>query len=75
MRYSAKSLLEMGLRGLSQGLFLIAGFSFFFGGRAIHEFAQVERVLAEADGLILAVAAGLLGLGAKALELRLSQVD
>jgi hypothetical protein len=36
-------------------------------------FVHVERVLAEADGLILAVVTGLLGLGVKALELHISK--
>ena len=44
------------LRGLSSFLALIAGLSFFFGGRAIHEFGKVDRSLAEILGIGVAFA-------------------
>ena len=39
------------LRGLSSILLVICGLSFFFGGRAIHEFGRVDRTLAEVIGI------------------------
>ncbi len=44
------------LRGLSSFLAVIAGLSFFFGGRAIHEFGKVDRLLAEILGIGVAFA-------------------
>ena len=39
----------------------VGGFSFFFGGRALHEFAHVDRVVAECEGIFAAVVLILLG--------------
>jgi len=39
---------------MSSVLIVIAGMSFFFGGRAIHEFGTVDRTLAEIIGIGLA---------------------
>ena len=39
----------------------IAGFSFWVGGRAISEFARVDRILAEFLGLLIAVVTGIDG--------------
>ena len=44
------------LRGLSSSLAVIAGLSFLFGGRAIHEFGKVDRLLAEILGIGVAFA-------------------
>jgi hypothetical protein len=44
------------LRGLSSFLAVIAGLSFLFGGRAIHEFGKVDRSLAEILGIGVAFA-------------------
>ena len=44
------------LRGLSSPLAVIAGLSFLFGGRAIHEFGKVDRLLAEILGIGVAFA-------------------
>jgi hypothetical protein len=44
------------LRGLSRFLAVIAGLSFFLGGRAIHEFGKVDRLLAEILGIGVAFA-------------------
>lgn len=52
------------LRGVAWLLFAMAGLSFWFGGRAISEFAKTERILAEIEGIGLAALCG--GLGALA---------
>ena len=44
------------LRGLSSFLGVIAGLSFLFGGRAIHAFGKVDRLLAEILGIGVAFA-------------------
>ncbi|WP_142988318.1 hypothetical protein [Granulicella rosea] len=53
------------LQGIGSLLLVIAGLSFFWGGRALHEFLGVDRLLAELGGLTLAAVAGLLGMLAK----------
>ena len=53
------------LNGASQLLFGVAGLMFFFGGRALHDFVKVERILAEAEGMGLAVLFGVLGVAAR----------
>ncbi|HEX4007176.1 MAG TPA: hypothetical protein VHX60_13455 [Acidobacteriaceae bacterium] len=52
--------LEITLRGFSKTLMAAAALLFFLGGRAIHEFLHVERLLAEGEGLGLCVVSGLL---------------
>ncbi len=49
------------LRGLGYVLFTVAGLLFFWGGRAISEFAKVDRLLAEIEGIALSAALGILG--------------
>lgn len=46
-------------------LIVIAGISFFFGGRAIHEFGAADRTLAEIIGIGLAFLCLILGAVAK----------
>jgi hypothetical protein len=41
--------------------YLAAGLSFWVGGRAIHEFAGTDRIVAEFWGIALAVGLGLMG--------------
>ena len=53
------------LRGASNTLFVIAGLSFFVGGRAISEFTKTDRVLAEGLGIGLTVVCAALGMVAK----------
>lgn len=62
MRWAAKYLLA----GLGWILLVIAGLSFFVGGRAISEFGKVERILAEVLGIAIAIACAALGVLAKA---------
>ncbi len=50
------------LSGLSWVLIGIGGMSFWVGGRALHEFAGIDRAIAEVEGL--AGAAVLIALGA-----------
>lgn len=53
------------LRALSWVTFAIAGMAFWVGGRAISEFGHMDRILAEALGLSIAGATGMLGYGLK----------
>jgi len=64
-RSATRSSLKYFLQGLSSVSFAIAGLSFFFGGRAIHEFGGVDRTLAEVIGLGLAFVCGAMGWIAK----------
>ena len=55
-------------------MFLVmAGLAFWFGGRAISEFSKTERMLAEMEGIALAVSLGGLGAIAKAVADRLEE--
>ena len=65
MNPSTKPILKSLLRGVAWILFGAAGLLFFWGGRAIHDFAKTERVLAEMEGIGLAVLCGGLGAVAK----------
>ena len=53
-RPKARTTLKYLLKGLSKLLFLVGALFFLVGGRAIHEFGHVERVLAEVLGLATA---------------------
>jgi hypothetical protein len=61
------------LKGVAWTLFAIAGLAFWVGGRAISEFAHTERILAELEGLVIAVALGGLGFVAKTAGDRVSE--
>ena len=52
------------LRGISQVLFVIAGF-FFVGGRVISQFTKTDRVSAEMLGIGSAFVFGIFGMVAK----------
>jgi len=65
MTDSAKTAMKYALRGLSGFLFVIAGIAFWFGGRAIHDFVNTERILAEIEGIAVAAMFGGLGVIAK----------
>ena len=60
---------------LSKALFLIGGLSFFFGGRALAEFAKVDRLLAEMAGIALAFVFVLLGFGLRSFSEKLTEAD
>jgi hypothetical protein len=61
MTITARSVLKSFLLGSSWLLLGIAALAFWFGGRAIHEFGKVDRLLAELLGLSIAVVTGALG--------------
>jgi hypothetical protein len=65
MTGSRKSPVKYLLRGLAWLFFVIAVLAFWMGGRAIHEFANTERVPAEMGGILVAVLFGGLGAIAK----------
>lgn len=49
------------LRSTASVLFVAAGLAFWVGGRAISEFAHVERIFAEFLGIVLAVVCAVIG--------------
>lgn len=53
------------LNGMAWFFFAVAGCAFWFGGRAMHEFANTERVLAEMEGIGMAILFGGVGAIAK----------
>ena len=61
MTTANKSVLKAFLRVGSWLLLGIAGIAFWVGGRAISEFAKVDRILAEFLGLLIAVVTGIVG--------------
>jgi hypothetical protein len=65
MTASRKATLASLLRGVAWLFVVLAGLAFWVGGRAISEFAKTERVLAEMEGIALAVLFGGLGAIAK----------
>jgi hypothetical protein len=46
------------LNGVAWFFLVVAGIAFWVGGRAIHEFANTERMLAEMEGIGIAVLFG-----------------
>ena len=64
-QHATRSTLKHLLQGVSSVLIVIAGISFFVGGRAIHEFGAVDRALAEIIGIGLAFLCLILGVVAK----------
>jgi hypothetical protein len=75
MNVSTKSALKSLLRGVAWLLFAIAGLAFWVGGRAINEFAKTERLLAEMEGIGLAVVCAGLGAVAKAAGERRAEAE
>jgi hypothetical protein len=65
MTASTTSTLKLLLRGVSWLLLAVAGFAFWVGDRAISEFAKTDRILAEMEGIGLAIVTGALGFVAK----------
>ncbi len=63
MTPSTRSALKSLLGGVAWLLFAVAGLAFWIGGRAISEIYQVDRILAEMEGMALAVVTGALGSG------------
>ena len=61
MTAQTRSLLKAFLLGLAWLLFGVAALAFWVGGRAIHEFAEIDRILAEVLGLFIALATGMIG--------------
>jgi hypothetical protein len=75
MKPSTRTTLESLLRGLAGLSGVAAGLVFWFGGGLIHAFGETDRVLAEVEGIIVALLfLGLAG-GARILEDRLDEGD
>ena len=60
MTAATRSFWKVFLHGLAWILFAVAGVAFWVGGRAISEFAKIDRILAEMLGLGIAFATGVL---------------
>ena len=60
MTASTRSFWKASLHGLAWILFVIAGLTFWVGGRAISEFGRIDRILSEMLGLGIAFATGAL---------------
>jgi hypothetical protein len=75
MNVSIKSAPRSVLQGVAWLLFAIAGLAFWVGGRAIHEFARTERMLAEMEGIGLAAVCAGLGAVAKAAAERPAEAE
>jgi|GEM_PF-5937531 len=60
-RHAIRSTLKDFLEGVWPVFPVIAGLSFFFGGRAIHDFGGVDRTLAEMIGIGVAFLCLILG--------------
>lgn len=61
MNTANRSILKAFLRAGSWLFLGIAGIAFWVGGRAISEFAKVDRILAEFLGPLIAVLTGIVG--------------
>ena len=61
MTTASRPVLKAFLRAGSWLLLGIAALAFWVGGRALSEFAKVDRILAEFLGLLIAVVAGIVG--------------
>ncbi len=66
MGASTHSVVQALLRGVAWFMFVIAGLSFWFGGRLITEFAKTDRMLGEMAGIGLAAVCVGIGAIAKA---------
>jgi hypothetical protein len=58
-------IIRLFLKGMAAVCFVIAALLFWAGGRAIHEFCNVDRILSEFLGLGLAGIFAVFGLGMK----------
>ena len=54
---------------------IVAGFSFLWGGRALHEFANVDRIFGEGVGLVFALIIGMIAVFLKAFAERIEDDD
>jgi hypothetical protein len=75
MNATTKAGLTSVLNGAAYLLFVIAGMAFWFGGGLIHALVRTERLLAEAEGIGLAVLFGGIGAMARTIATRLETGD
>jgi hypothetical protein len=66
MVFSENKFMKQMVSGLSWVLIAGGGMSFWVGGRALHEFAGINRAIAEVEGLASAVVLIALGAGLRA---------
>jgi len=70
---ASKSILQVFLRAVAWLAFAVAALSFGMGGRFIHEYSQTDRVLAEMEGIGVAVVFAGAGAVAKAAAGRIGE--
>jgi len=75
MTAATKTGLASLLNGTAWLLFVMAGLSFLFGGRAINEFAKTGWILAEVEGVGLAMLLGGIDAIARTAATRLEEGD
>lgn len=75
MNATTKASLGSLLNGAAWLFFGAGGLLFWFGGGLIHAIAQTERLLAEMEGIGLAMLFGIAGAIAKGVAIRLEEVD
>jgi hypothetical protein len=68
MNPSTRSNVKHLLQGITWLFYAIAGIAFLFGGGVIHAAAGTDRILAEIEGMALALLFGGLGFAAKGVE-------
>lgn len=61
MTAQTRTVLKVFLTWLAWLLFGVAALAFWMGGRAIHELAEIDRILAEVLGLFIAAVTGMIG--------------
>ena len=54
---------------------IVAGLSFWAGGRALHEFVKFDRMLGEMMGIVLALVLGLIAVFLKGIAQRIEDQD
>lgn len=72
---SIKSTGKTLLQGIAWLLFVAGGLAFWVGGRALHEFAKTDRLLAEMESIAITAVCWILGFGAKSAAENLSNPD
>ena len=70
-----RSLTAFLLKGLALFCGIVAGLSFWAGGRALHEFAKFDRMLGEMMGIVLALVLGLIAVLLKGIAQRIEDHD
>jgi putative effector of murein hydrolase len=63
------------IKGVAYVFVIVGGLLFWIGGRALHEFANIDRISGEAIGILLGLALVALGLALRAIANRIETQD